>query len=155
MIKTRITTLFAPLALIACAQAASATVIEVVKSPYCGCCTAWIEHMREAGFIVQVTDVEDVTPVASELGVPDELRSCHTARVGGYVIEGHVPAGDVKRLIEQTPDAVGLAVPGMPIGSPGMEDGGRSDSYQVVLIATDGKHTVFATHGGNPEVHAH
>lgn len=153
MIKTQITTLLAPLALIACAQAASAKVIEVAKSPYCGCCTAWIEHMREAGFTVQVTDVEDVTPLATELGVPVELRSCHTAKVEGYAIEGHVPAEDVKRLIEQKPDALGLAVPGMPIGSPGMEHSGRSDRYQVVLIARDGKHTVFATHGGSPNTH--
>ena len=155
MTKNRIAALFAPLALIACAQSASATVIEVTKTPWCGCCTAWIEHLREAGFTVQTVDVEDVTPVADELGVPAQLRSCHTATVEGYAIEGHVPAQDVQRLIEQKPDAVGLAVAGMPIGSPGMDHPTRSDEYQVVLIAKDGKHTVFATHGGKLEQHSH
>lgn len=155
MMRTRIATLFAPLALIACAQAASATVVELTKSPWCGCCTAWVEHLREAGFTVRVVEVDDVTPIARQLGVPDTLRSCHTAKVEGYAIEGHVPAQDVQRLIEQKPVAIGLAVPGMPLGSPGMEHPGRSDTYQVVLISSTGKHTVFATHGAQGEAHAH
>ena len=105
----------APLALIACAEAAAATVVEVVKSPYCGCCSQWVEHLRAAGFEVRVTDIEDVTPTARRLGVPDDLRSCHTASVGGYAVEGHVPAADIRRLLAERPDAAGIAVPGMQI----------------------------------------
>ncbi len=144
-----------PFALIACAQAASASVIDVVKNPNCGCCVEWVERMREAGFVVQVRDVEDTSPYAQEVGVPGQLRSCHTATVDGYAIEGHVPAADIKRLLEEKPSARGLAVPGMPIGSPGMEMGGRSDRYHVVLISDDGNHTIYATHGGSVEAHRH
>lgn len=147
--------LFAPLALIACAQAATAATLDVVKTPTCGCCSAWVERMRAAGFTVNVRDVEDTAPVAKAAGVPDTMRSCHTAKVGGYVIEGHVPAEDIERLLAEKPDAVGLSVPGMVAGSPGMEMGGRSDSYQVVLIQRDGKHTVWATHGGSVDAHQH
>jgi hypothetical protein len=118
----RLAFLLAPLALLACAQATAQT-IDVIKSPYCGCCAQWVEHLRANGFTVRVTDVEDLDPVARQHGVPDELRSCHTATVGGYVIEGHVPAADIRRLLDERPQATGLAVPGMPIGSPGMEQG--------------------------------
>ncbi|MFK4004232.1 DUF411 domain-containing protein [Qipengyuania sp. NPDC077563] len=151
----RIASLVAPLALIACAQAASATVIEVMKSPYCGCCTEWVERMRAAGFTVEVTEVEDTAPAAKSAGIPDNLRSCHTATVEGYAIEGHVPAEDIRTLLAKKPDAVGLAVPGMPVGSPGMEMEGRAERYQVVLVARDGQHRVFATHGGTADAHVH
>ncbi len=140
--------LFAPLALIACTQAATAATLEVVKTPTCGCCTQWVEKMKAAGFAVNVRDVPDTSPVAVAAGVPDTMRSCHTTKVGGYVVEGHVPAADIQRLLAQKPQAVGLSVPGMVAGSPGMEVPGRADRYQVMLIQKDGKHKVWATHGG-------
>jgi len=153
---TRRLSLLAPLALIACAQAATAATLEVIKTPTCGCCSVWVERMKAAGFTVTSRDVEDTAPVAKAAGVPDRMRSCHTAKIGGYVIEGHVPAADIKRLLAQKPKgAVGLSVPGMVAGSPGMEMGGRVDRYQVMLIQRDGKHKVWATLGGSAEAHAH
>ena len=112
--------ILAPLALLATAGNAAAATLVVTKSAYCGCCKDWIEHMKKAGFAVQVHEVEDVTATARKLGVPDKLRSCHTSQIGGYVIEGHVPAADVKRLLATKPKTAGLAVPGMVMGSPGM-----------------------------------
>ncbi len=148
--------LLAPLALLACASAATAATLEVIKTPSCGCCSVWIERMKAAGFTVQARDVADTSPVAKAAGVPDRLRSCHTAKIGGYVIEGHVPAADIRRFLAQKPKgAVGLSVPGMVAGSPGMEMGGRLDRYQVMLIKQDGMHTVWATHGGSADSHAH
>ena len=144
----------APLALVACASAATAATLEVIKTPTCGCCSVWVERMKAAGFTVKARNVEDTAPVARAAGVPDRLRSCHTAKIGGYVIEGHVPATDIKRLLAQKPKAVGLSVPGMVAGSPGMEVPGRSDRYQVMLIMQDGKHKVWATHGGSADKHA-
>lgn len=141
--------LLAPFALVACAQAATAATLEVVKTPTCGCCSQWVERMQAAGFTVNARNVEDTAPIAKAAGVPDRLRSCHTAKIGGYVIEGHVPAADIERLLAQKPKgAVGLSVPGMVAGSPGMEVPGRADRYQVMLIQKDGKHKVWATHGG-------
>ncbi|MDQ8756756.1 DUF411 domain-containing protein [Sphingosinicella sp. LHD-64] len=136
----------APFVLAACAEAAAAQTVTVVKTPTCGCCGAWVEHLRAAGFEVTVTDVEDVTPTARELGVPDDLRSCHTASVGGYAVEGHVPVEDIRRLLAERPDAAGIAVPGMPIGSPGMEMGDRREPYQTLLFRRDGQRRVFASH---------
>ena len=136
----------APLALLACAEAAAAQVVEVVKTPWCGCCGHWIEHLRSEGFEVRVTDAEDVTPTARRLGVPDDLRSCHTASVEGYAVEGHVPAADIRRLLAERPDAAGIAVPGMPVGSPGMEQGERRQPYTTVLFRLDGTRAVFARH---------
>ncbi len=152
---TRKLSLFAPLALIACAQAATAATLDVIKTPTCGCCSAWVERMKAAGFTVKVRDVEDTAPIARAAGVPDTMRSCHTARIGGYAIEGHVPAADIRRLLAQKPKAIGLSVPGMVAGSPGMEVPGRSDRYRVMLLKADGKHSVWATHGGQAEVHRH
>lgn len=152
---TRKLSLLAPLALIACGHAATAATLDVIKTPTCGCCSVWVERMKAAGFTVKVRDVEDTAPVAKAAGVPDAMRSCHTARIGGYVIEGHVPAADIRRLLAQKPKAVGLSVPGMVAGSPGMEMPGRSDRYQVVLIKADGKHAVWATHGGSARAHSH
>ena len=126
------------------AQAASET-LELWKTPWCGCCTAWVDHMREAGFDVRVTELEDLEPLKARLGVAPELASCHTGLIGGYVVEGHVPAADVARLLKEKPDATGLAVSGMPIGSPGMEMDGRTDAYEVVLFAPGGN-TVFASY---------
>jgi hypothetical protein len=138
--------LIAPLALLACAETAVAATLLVTKSATCGCCGAWIDRMKAAGFEVEVQVVEDVTPTARKLGVPDRLRSCHTSVIEGYAIEGHVPAADIKRLLATKPKAAGIAVPGMPIGSPGMESGNRKDSYQTILFDKSGKTSVFASH---------
>ncbi|MDP7427398.1 MAG: DUF411 domain-containing protein [Alphaproteobacteria bacterium] len=105
----------------------------VYKSPWCGCCGSWVERMRDAGFSVAVEKREDMDPIKREFGVPGRLESCHTARIGGYTIEGHVPAREIKRLLTERPQAQGLAVPGMPIGSPGMEQGGQRERFAVIL----------------------
>lgn len=145
-IRERLSLLLSPLALLACAQAAAATTIEVVKSPYCGCCNHWIEYLRAEGFEVRVVETEDVTPTARRLGVPDDLRSCHSASVDGYAVEGHVPAADIRRLLAERPDAAGIAVPGMPISSPGMEQGDVRQPYATVLFDRAGGRRVFAQH---------
>lgn len=121
--------------------------VVVHKSPTCGCCELWVRHMRRFGFQVETHDVQDLGAVKAEAGIPYGLGSCHTARVGGYFIEGHVPAEDVKRLLFEKPVARGLTVPGMPIGSPGMEQGERREPYDVLLVAKDGTTKVFAHHG--------
>lgn len=119
----------------------------VHKSPYCGCCDAWVEHMRQSGFQVEVRNRTDLHAVKQQGGVPAGKGSCHTAQVGGYFIEGHVPAPDVRRLLAERPRAKGLVVPGMPKGSPGMEvPGGAVESYTVELVAADGSTTPFAQH---------
>ena len=120
--------------------------VTVYKSPTCGCCTSWVDHLRASGFPVDVQDVDDLQAVKAEHGIPAALQSCHTAVVDGYVVEGHVPAGDVKRLLAEAPDAAGLAVPGMPVGSPGMEQGDTVQPYDVLLLG-DGASSVFAHHG--------
>jgi hypothetical protein len=111
--------------------------ILVHKDPNCGCCTGWVRHLKDAGFAVTVEETTDLQPVRKRLGVPADLAACHTAEVDGYVLEGHVPAAAVRRLLQKRPSAIGLAVPGMPAGSPGME-GGVPRRYDVVLFgATD------------------
>lgn len=120
--------------------------VEVFKSPYCGCCGAWVEHMKAAGFDVKVTQVTDTTAARKRLGLSDTYGSCHTATVSRYVLEGHVPAAEVKRLLASKPSALGLAVPGMPPSSPGMEVPGRKDPYEVLLIDKQGKSSVFANY---------
>ncbi len=116
---------------------AHAEKVVVYKSPTCGCCKAWVKHLRDNGFEVEVHQRYNVEPVKDEMGVPKPLRSCHTAKVGGYVIEGHVPADLIVKLLEEKPAAAGLAVPGMPMGSPGME-GPRKDPYDVILFGDQG-----------------
>ncbi len=128
------------------AKAQAGPAIHVVKTATCGCCGHWITHLRSAGFRVTVANVADVTPTARRLGVPDDLRSCHTAAVGGYAIEGHVPAADIRRLLRERPAAAGIAVPGMPIGSPGMEHGAHRERYQTILFTRAGRRSVFARH---------
>lgn len=128
------------------AEAQTGPAIHVVKTPTCGCCNDWVTHIRQAGFRVTVANAADVTPVARRLGVPEDLRSCHTASVGGYAIEGHVPAADIRRLLRARPAAAGLAVPGMPMGSPGMEHGGHRQPYEVLLFTRAGRRSVFARH---------
>jgi hypothetical protein len=119
----------------------------VYKSPTCGCCGAWVDHMRAAGFQVEVRETDNLHPIKERVGVPLGKGSCHTAEIGGYFIEGHVPAEDVKRLLAQKPDAKGLVLPGMPAGSPGMElPDGRTEPYTVELVHRDGSTGAFATH---------
>jgi len=129
---------------------ASASTLEVVKSPTCGCCDAWIEHMTRAGFRVsaQNLDQEALWKIKADSGISPDISSCHTGFLDGYFIEGHVPAGDVQKLILERPSALGLSVPGMPIGSPGMEMGNRQDPYDTLLILKDGSHKVFQSHLG-------
>lgn len=124
---------------------AQATVVEVFKSPHCGCCGGWVEHLRQNGFEVKAHDVDDVTAARKKLGMPDRLGSCHTAKVGGYVVEGHIPAADIRRLLKEKPKALGLAVPSMPPGSPGMESS-KPIPYQTLLVQSDGSTRVFAQH---------
>lgn len=130
------------------ATAAATPTVVVNKTPTCGCCGVWVKHLQAAGFAVQVNDLENLAPIKERVGVPFGMGSCHTAEVDGYFIEGHVPAGDIKRLLRDKPQAKGLTVPGMPAGSPGMEvPSGRVDRYDVLLVGKDGKTSVFATHG--------
>jgi hypothetical protein len=136
--------LAAPVAMFACASSAAAAVVHVVKSATCGCCSNWVEHMRKAGHTVKVTN-GDPHAEAGRLGVPQDLRSCHTATVGRYTLEGHVPVQDVARLLREKPNAAGLAVAGMPAGSPGMEFA-VTQPFETVLFAKDGKRRVFARH---------
>jgi len=117
--------------------------VTVYKSASCGCCKNWLEHMRSHGFEVKALDVEDLETVKKTYGVPTSLASCHTGLVGGYVIEGHVPGDVVARLLRERPKVVGLAVPGMPAGSPGMEQPGRRDPYSVVSFDAAGRQTVY------------
>jgi hypothetical protein len=120
--------------------------VEVFKSPSCGCCGAWVDHLKATGFPVKVNDVTDTTAARKRYGMPDWFGSCHTAIVDGYVVEGHVPAAEIRRLLALKPAAVGIAVPGMPPGSPGMEVGDRKDPYDVFLIDRRGRETVFAAY---------
>jgi len=124
--------------------ASAAPAVTVWKAESCGCCGAWVDHMRKAGFPVTVHTVDDVDPVKARLGVPERLQSCHTAEVDGYVLEGHVPADSVARLLRERPAAKGIAVPGMPQGSPGMETGVK-DPYHVVLFGGADGMRVFET----------
>lgn len=117
------------------------------RSPTCGCCGHWVEHMQEAGFQIDDRVTEDMDAVKQELGVPTEMASCHTAVVGGYVIEGHVPAADVQRLLAERPDVAGIAAPGMPIGSPGMETGDTVQPYTVYSFTEAADVAVFQEHG--------
>ena len=115
----------------------------VYKTPSCGCCNLWVDHMREAGFEVDARNLNDLIPVKIDAGVPPRMSSCHTALIDGYVVEGHIPAEHVKRLLEERPDVVGIAVPGMPIGSPGMEGIGARP-YQVLSGDREGNVEVYA-----------
>jgi hypothetical protein len=127
--------------------AQSAPTVAVVKDPGCGCCTKWVAHLKRAGFAATVTESAAIDALKDSKGVPRAARSCHTGTVGGYVIEGHVPAVDIKRLLNERPDVVGLAVPGMPSGSPGMEaPDGRVAPYDVIAFDKSGRTRVFASH---------
>ncbi|GAB3516100.1 DUF411 domain-containing protein [Pseudoxanthomonas daejeonensis] len=122
--------------------------LEVFRSPACGCCGAWVEHMQHAGFPVQVREVDDLEAVRRQMGVPFGKGSCHTARIDGYIVEGHVPAADIRRLLAQRPNARGLVLPGMPAGSPGMEmPDGHVQPYTVELVGHDGVSRAWSRHG--------
>jgi hypothetical protein len=152
------------LALVACGQSAAPPApapsetsnvhgdlpsITVYKTATCSCCKAWVSHLREAGFPVEARDVANLGPIKERVGVPHGMGSCHTAEVGGYFVEGHVPAEDIKRLLAQHQRAKGLVVPAMPVGSPGMEHpSGKVQPYDVFIIDVDGSKSVYAHHGG-------
>jgi hypothetical protein len=120
--------------------------ILVFKSPQCDCCDRWVAHLRQQGFKVYVSPQEHLADVRAKYGVPERLAACHTARAGGYTIEGHVPAADIRLLLRNRPAIAGLAVPGMPIGSPGMEQGDRHDPYAVLTFDGKGRTSVFGQH---------
>ncbi|HVL30586.1 MAG TPA: DUF411 domain-containing protein [Sphingomicrobium sp.] len=126
--------------------AANAAALTVYKSASCGCCGKWVEHVQKHGFTVKVVNVDDVRAVKTKAGIPDKLASCHTSLVGGYVVEGHVPAADIRKLLAQKPKAKGIAVAGMPMGAPGMEHGDHREPFQTVLIKADGSTATFARH---------
>jgi hypothetical protein len=128
------------------ARATAQPAVEVFKNPSCGCCEAWGEHLRRAGFQVKITVVEDTAPIRRRHGIPDSLGSCHTGVLAGYALEGHVPADAIRRLLADRPVAAGLAVPGMPMGSPGMEAGGRKDPFDVLLVDQSGRSRVYASY---------
>jgi len=131
----------------ACAQTLPQRNLAVYKTPTCPCCDGWIAHMRQAGFVTTVTIVNDLRPLRISRGLPDVLASCHSGLIGNYLIEGHVPAADVARLLAQRPEAVGLSVPAMPLGSPGMETRqGHRDPFDTLLVLRTGATRVFARH---------
>jgi len=122
-------------------------VIEVYRSPSCGCCSKWIAHLKENQFDVKDHVTNDVQVIKDKYGVPENMASCHTALVNGYVVEGHVPAADIKKLLKLKPAVIGISVPGMPSGTPGMEMGGRKDPYKVVSFDEEKKYEVFSSYG--------
>ncbi|MGJ3256273.1 MAG: DUF411 domain-containing protein [Alcanivorax sp.] len=128
--------------------ASTGQVLEVYKSPTCGCCGAWVDHMKDNGYQVVVHEQQNLQSIKEKAGILPGQGSCHTAFIGDYVIEGHVPASDVDRLLAERPDGKGLTVPGMPVGSPGMEMGDRVDAYDVLLFDENGTE-VFSHHPGN------
>jgi hypothetical protein len=146
--------LLATIAVVATVSVAAATfaqkpapTVQVYKSPTCGCCANWVKHLQQHGFVTRVTDSNDVASIKAQRGVPARVQSCHTAVVDGYVLEGHVPAADVQRLLKERPAIVGLAVPGMPIGSPGMEvPGQKPQAYDVVAFDKQGQTRTYASH---------
>jgi len=128
--------------------AAAPQKVTVYKTLSCGCCRLWVDHMKASGFDVQSMDVSaaDVRAVSKAAGLPEDGTSCHTAKIGNYVVEGHVPASDIKRMMKEKPAIAGIAAPGMPMGSPGMEQGGAKQAYDVVAFTKDGKITVYSKH---------
>ena len=129
------------------AGAQSLPVVEMTKRPNCGCCNAWANHLRAEGFKVKITESDALRNVKRRAGIPQDLDACHTAKVGGYVVEGHVPADDIKRLLAERPGVKGIAVPGMPIGSPGMEmDDGQTEAYDVIAFDGEGETKVFQSY---------
>ena len=145
--KSILQTVFAVSLAVAQPIGAAAPQVYVFKTPTCGCCSKWVEHLRANGFDVNVQDVTSTAEYRRKYGVPEKLQSCHTAVVSGYAIEGHVPAQEIQRLLKNRPKAKGLAVPGMPAGSPGME-GPRSDAYAVLIFDGEGRASVYQKYPG-------
>jgi hypothetical protein len=145
--------IFALLAFAACSRTADTSgsgheLVSVSKNESCGCCKLWVRHLQNAGFAVEVHDIDNLGPTKERVGIPVAMGSCHTAEVGGYFVEGHVPAEDIKRLLRERPDAKGLTVPGMPSGSPGMEaPSEKVQPYDVYLVSKNGSTSVYAHHG--------
>jgi len=137
--------------LVATAQRPRSLAIDVYKSSTCGCCGNWVKHLQQNGFAPRVTESDDLTGVKTTHQVPRRVQSCHTAVVDGYVIEGHVPAREIRRLLEERPPVAGLAVPGMPVGSPGMEVGSRVEAYDVLTFDRQGRTKVFASYPARAE----
>lgn len=135
-----------PNAVLVASAAQTLPKVQAYRDPGCGCCEKWTEHMKAAGFDISMQDDPDLAARKTLLGVPDQLSGCHTALVSGYVIEGHVPAEDIVRLLTEKPDVLGLAVPGMPMGSPGMEVGESKEPYDVRAFKKDGSSVIFASH---------
>lgn len=150
-ISAIIATCLTAFVLTACSPSTAQTalpVVKVTKNPSCGCCKIWVERLRDAGFQVEVNDTDNLNSVKQRVGLPYGMGSCHTAEVNGYFVEGHVPVDDIKRLLRERPEARGLAVPGMPAGSPGMEvPSGQVQPYDVMLVGRDGTATVYSHHG--------
>jgi len=130
-----------------CGTAYAAQQVTVYKSPTCGCCKKWVSYLEQHGYQVQTQDVADLRFVKSMSGVRPQYASCHTAVIDGYVVEGHVPVADIERLLKERPRVIGISAPGMPVGSPGMEQGERRDDYRVVTLEKDGSARVYAEHG--------
>ena len=154
MLRSAISSIFIALLLIACSESESEEksdsvsdlpIVQVYKSPTCGCCSKWVAHLEANGFKVEATDVNDMSLIKRSYGIPGALASCHTAVVGDYLVEGHVPAEDIVQLLKQKPAIKGIAVPGMPIGSPGME-GSNPEAYDVVSFKANGETEVFSSH---------
>jgi hypothetical protein len=143
--KTFIYALLAAPLLIPQRSAAAAPLVSVFKDPNCGCCGKWVEHLRTSGFQVSVQEVRDLATYRRKFGVPDALASCHTATIGDYVVEGHVPVREIQRILKERPKAKGLAVPGMPLGSPGMESA-KTQAYSVLLFDVNGRETVYQSY---------
>ena len=144
--RTMLGLLAAAFPVAAYAKPARSATLTVYKSPSCGCCSGWVDHIKASGIAVRVVEMEDVTPMAKKLGVPDAMRSCHTGEIGGYFIEGHVPAADIRKLLRERPAARGIALPGMPVGAPGMEQGARRDPYATMIVSRVGKPTLIVRH---------
>ena len=134
-------------ALVGTASAAHAQTPVFYRSPGCSCCHVWTERMAEAGLAVELRDTDDLGALSASYGIPDHLAGCHVGEMGGYVISGHVPPADIKTLLAERPEGRALLVPGMPIGSPGMETDGTVEPYDVLLLKADGSTVVFASHG--------
>lgn len=139
------------LAIYSIAAAAGGGTGEVWKSPTCGCCKAWVDYMQAKGFALSVKDTSTaaINQIKSSAGIAQKFAGCHSARIGGYMIEGHVPAEDISRLLTDKPDAIGLSVPGMPVGSPGMETDGTVQPFEVHLMKKDGSSEVFSRYGAD------
>lgn len=132
---------------VAAAQRPQPQIVEVYKDPSCGCCANWVKHLEANGFKTKVTETADMDAVKIKLNVPRRVQSCHTATIDGFVLEGHVPAADLKRLLKDRPAVIGLAVPGMPVGSPGMEVGNTVHPYEVLAFDKRGEMKVYASYG--------